>query len=153
MKFATREDLAVSADMHFPDATLPLRTARLGRWAELLRREPDFKLCSFGEIEFVPEHSRDELRQDSSALSVAFADPLFREQGLRSDTYGEGVRFFELSEREAHALLCSCSNGLTARASYIAGKVDRIARGYHRKLVAWLGCLSVAALCAAVLMA
>ncbi|MBM0207494.1 hypothetical protein JNW90_34335 [Micromonospora sp. STR1s_5] len=150
MRFATQADLAGAAELHRVDAGPP-RTARLVRWAELLRRIPDLDIHSLGEIEFVPEQSRDGLRREGSALSLAFADPVFRSQGLLSDTYGEGVRFFDLSDREAHWLLCSCSNGLTAKASYLARKVERLAQGYHRKLVAWLGGLSVAVACAAML--
>lgn len=95
---------------------------------------------SLGEIEFVPEEEREALRVDGSPLTVAFEDPLLRVAGLASDRYGDAVRFFELSEREAHRLLCSCMNGWRMRAGALGSRVERPAvRKPSRILARWLG--------------
>ncbi|HEX2479197.1 MAG TPA: hypothetical protein VHK45_07945, partial [Geminicoccaceae bacterium] len=67
-------------------------------------------------------------RADDSALSVAFADPVLREQGLESDRVGDAVRFFELSHWEIHQLVCSCHYGRTMAAGTAALRVRAIAK-------------------------
>jgi hypothetical protein len=84
------------------------REQRLARWAELLEREPQRKLKALWRVEYVRAEQRALLRCDDSPISVAFADPVLRDDGLEGDTLGDAERFFELSSPDAHHLLCDC---------------------------------------------
>ena len=42
---------------------------------------------------------------------MAFNDPVLRAAGLRDDSYGEAKRFFELTDRQLHWLVCYCHYG------------------------------------------
>jgi len=103
------------------------RGERLERWAELLECQPTRRLQTLPEIEFMPRAERPLLRADNSPLSVAFADPVLRAEGLASDRFGDAMTFFELSEHDAHLVLCSCMNGQTIEASRVAGRVRAMA--------------------------
>ena len=68
---------------------------------------------------------------------------LLRAAGLEDDTYGEAKRFFELSDRQLHKIVCFChfgtalSAGETAR--YIRAKhVDR-GQGHLGPLARFIG--------------
>jgi hypothetical protein len=111
------------------------RRERLDRWAELLERQPKRRLRSLGEIEFTPEEKRPELRSDESPITVAFEDPILRADGLKGDRLGDAMEYFDLSERSAHRLLCSCMNGWSMEASVTARKVRRIANPDHRLML------------------
>jgi len=111
------------------------RRERLERWAELLERQPKRRLRSLGEIEFTPEEKRPELRSDESPITVAFEDPILRADGLKGDRLGDAMEYFDLSERSAHRLLCSCMNGWSMEASVTARKVRRIANPDHRLML------------------
>lgn len=108
------------------------RRERLERWVELLERQPKRRLRSLGEIEFTPEEKRPELRSDESPITVAFEDPVLRADGLKGDRLGDAMEYFDLSERSAHRLLCSCMNGWSMEAGVTARKVRRLANPDHR---------------------
>lgn len=120
------------------------RRDRLERWAELLERQPKRRLRSLGEIEFTPEEKRPELRSDESPITVAYEDPILRADGLRGDRLGDAMEYFDLSERSAHRLLCSCMNGWSMEAGVTARKVRRIANPDHRVMFGTLAGLLVA---------
>lgn len=111
------------------------RKERLERWAELLERQPKRRLRSLGEIEFTPEEKRPELRSDESPITVAYEDPVLRADGLKGDRLGDAMEYFDLSERSAHRLLCSCMNGWSMEAGVTARKVRRIANPDHRMML------------------
>jgi hypothetical protein len=85
-----------------------------------------FRLLS--RIEFLPEDRRHSLRVDNSPLTIAYGDPVFRAQGLASDQFGDAVRFFDLTPREAHHLLCDCHYGRAATPQMVAGRARSRAR-------------------------
>ena len=150
MEFASRDQIAGVAELHEAGRGLRTRAERLARWAEVLKRDPDRTLRSLGEIEFVPEGEREALRADGSPLTVAFKDPLLRIAGLESDRYGDAVRFFELSEREAHRLLCSYMNGWSMRAGVVGSRVEQVAEQKPSRILArWLGIWGCAAVATA----
>lgn len=99
---------------------------RLDRWAELLEREPDRMLKTLDEIEWKPKAERIVMRADNSALSVAYADPVLRTAGLVSDRFGDAVNFFQISEHDAHIVLCSCHGGEAMRSEEAARRVRGI---------------------------
>jgi hypothetical protein len=102
------------------------RRERLDRWAELLEQETDRPLNTLDEIEWKPRAERHAMRADGSALTVAFSDPMLRSAGLASDRLGDAIAFFQLSEHEAHIVLCSCHGGATMRAEEAARRVRGI---------------------------
>lgn len=102
---------------------------RLERWAVALERCKDARLRTLYETEFAPRAERLRMRADKSPLTVAFEDPILRSAGLRDDTFGEGARFFKLSDWELHSILCYCHFGEEVSASETAARV----RAIHRR--------------------
>lgn len=95
------------------------RQERLQRWIDLLEKDPTRRLNSLGEIEFKPPAERALIREDNSPLTVAYEDPILRADGLASDRLGDVMRYFEISDGQAHYALCSCLSGRMAdSASY-----------------------------------
>jgi hypothetical protein len=83
------------------------RREKLEHWATLLERYEGV-LRPLNGIEFLSPDKRRTLRDDKSPLALAYGDPIFRAQHLKSDQLGDGMVFFELTAREAHRLLCEC---------------------------------------------
>ncbi len=96
------------------------REERLQRWIDLLERDPKRSLNSLGEIEHKPPAERALIREDNSPLTVAYEDPVLRADGLASDTLGDAMRYFALSDGQAHYALCSCLSGRSMDASTCA---------------------------------
>lgn len=106
---------------------LMTREKRLERWVALLDADPSRILSTLHETEYLPQTKRASLRCNNSALSIAYNDPVLRAAGLESDTYGEAKRFFELSDRQLHRIVCDCQFG----AIVSAGKTARFIRIKH----------------------
>ncbi|TPJ31551.1 MULTISPECIES: hypothetical protein [unclassified Mesorhizobium] len=132
MKHQTLEELheVAEVEVSFPAMT---RGQRLEHWAMLLERNPERRLAAFPGTEYMTLDVRDKARSLDSALSVAFADPILRAQGLKNDTYGEAKRFFELTDWQLHAIVCHCHVGGTMKAGWAAIQV-RSAIGIEGKL-------------------
>ena len=96
---------------------------RRARWAEALAREPDRMLKPLSRVEFVPKPKRAQIRTDESPLSVAYADPVLRAEGLGSDRFGDACDFFGLGDGVMHALVCECHYGGLIRARAVARRV------------------------------
>ena len=124
MQHKTLEQLQRIAAV-YPDQTRPAmtRSGRLERWAELLEREPSRRLGTLPGTEYQSSDTRDTMRSIGSPLSVAFEDPVLRAEGLTSDTYGEAKRFFELTDRQLHNIVCYCHHGVTMTAETAARHV------------------------------
>jgi hypothetical protein len=84
------------------------RRQRLRRWADRLEALGSRPLEPLRQVELYAEPERRRLRRDGSAISIAFADPVLRDDGLRGDTLGDAQTFFGLSDNDAHRLLCDC---------------------------------------------
>jgi hypothetical protein len=128
MKHQTTEQLLDIAEVK--PATLLTRRERLERWAALLERDPAIKLRTLDQIEFQPKAARPSMRADGSPLTVAYNDAVLRAAGLESDRLGDAMRFFELSEYEAHKVLCYCMHGRTVEGRAAASVVHSIAAGW-----------------------
>jgi hypothetical protein len=122
MQHRTREQLRDIAAIHPSHTPAMTRDERLERWAEVLEQHGGTVRALRG-LEFVARPELRSMREDGSALSVAFADPVLRADGLRSDQYDDAVAFFELREHEAHLILCSCHRGERPSAKEVAGRV------------------------------
>jgi hypothetical protein len=84
-----------------------LRRMRLERLAEVMARHSG-PVTLLTRIEYLPEKDRLPMRIDNSPLEIAYRDPVLRGQGLAGDRLGDGLTFFDLSQAEAHYLLCDC---------------------------------------------
>ena len=123
-------EIRAIADVEPAQSRSLTRRERLERWADLLDREPSRRLKTLHEIELQPRSKRDEMRADGgSPLSVAYADPVLRTEGLASDKLGDAITFFELSDGQVHRLLCSCMYGVRMEAGAAARQIRTIARG------------------------
>ena len=124
MQHKTLEDLQRVAAV-YPDQTRPAMTRiqRLERWAELLECEPGRRLGALHGTEYQPSETRATMRSIGSPLSVAFEDPILRAEGLTGDNYGEAKRFFELTDRQLHNIVCYCHHGMTMTAETAARHV------------------------------
>lgn len=96
------------------------REEKLRRWNDLLRVQPDRVLSTFPGIEHLEPEARDAQRCDDSAITVAFEDPVLRHAGLSDDSYGTARRFFELSDRDLHRIVCYCHHGVSTYAVCVA---------------------------------
>jgi hypothetical protein len=100
---------------------------RLERWATALERRKGTHLRTLRETEYKPRNERSVIREENSALTVAFEDPVLRFAGLKNDTFGEAARFFGLSNWQLHAVVCSCHYGVTMPAEDAAARVRYVA--------------------------
>ena len=114
MKLKTLEELQRVAEVRPPLTRDRMsKRQRLERWAEVLELAPQRYLRSFFETEYMSRRRRYALREDNSPLTVAFQDPVLRAEGLKSDRYGDVLKFFELSDGELHHMVCYCHHGPT----------------------------------------
>ncbi|EBX4817056.1 hypothetical protein DRY87_25895 [Salmonella enterica subsp. enterica serovar Newport] len=126
MKHQTREQLETIAKVDAVDRPPMTRTERLGRWAELLERDPGRRLVTLLRTEHMSDELRDGMRSEGSPISVAFDDPILRAEGLGDDSYGEAKRFFELSDGELHNVLCYCHFGSSVASETAARHVRAV---------------------------
>ncbi len=127
MEHRPLSELSAVADVKVPKQTTALsKRERLDRWIELLERDPDRVLRTLDEIEWKPKAERLAMRADDSALTIAYSDPVLRAEGLASDRFGDAVKFFEISEHDAHIVLCSCHGGEAMLAEEAARRVRGI---------------------------
>ncbi|WP_157015338.1 hypothetical protein [Mesorhizobium xinjiangense] len=107
------------------------RSEKLQRWAELLESVPGRRLSTLHETEYQVPARRMEMRSDNSPISVAFKDPVLRQQGMTADTYGEAKRFFELSDWQLHDIICYCHFGDSISAESAARHVRAAVSSEH----------------------
>ena len=137
MKHQTLDQLQTIAKVE-PSATYPTmtRAQRIERWAELLERNPRRCLGALSGTEYLSPEARSVARGAGSPITVAYEDPVLRAMGLKDDTYGEAKRFFELSDRQLHNIVCHCHVGATMQARWAAARVRRTITG--NRILAWL---------------
>jgi hypothetical protein len=143
MQYRSLDQIGAEADV-LTASDLPIRTTlsrreRLERWAEILEQEPRRHLCAIHDIEYKSPQELFAYRVDGSPLSVAYADPVLRAVGLRSDTVGDAGEFFGLSHNQLHYLLCFCHHGETMTASAAAAQVRTFARPMDAYRIARIG--------------
>jgi len=130
MEHRTISDLTKSAGVsREPTSSVwVLRRKRLERLATLLDQHKG-SVCLLSRIEYMSASQRAALRADHSPLAIAFRDPVFRAQGLRSDRLGDAMDFFALTKGQAHALVCDCHYSATVMPAMIAARARSIAAG------------------------
>ncbi|MFB9947775.1 hypothetical protein ACFFP0_02895 [Rhizobium puerariae] len=114
------------------------RREKLERWAEVLEHDAGRSLSTLHETEYQPAAMRAAMRDDGTAISVAFADPVLRAAGLENDTYGEAKRFFELTDRQLHRLVCFCHFGGHVSAGTVAPHMRSMAARENNGIIARL---------------
>lgn len=127
MEHKTFDDIRRLATISPVETRVMSRRDRLDRWARLLEQEPSRRLAPLRRIEFMPKHESAMLRCDNSPLSIAFADPVLRDEGLAGDRLGDIKAFFELSSRQAHYLLCDCYYHGAMTSGVVAHRIRSIA--------------------------
>jgi hypothetical protein len=124
--------LQALADVQPADGTVVMpRAQRLQRWIELLNEDPERRLRSLHEFEHLSAAQRRECRADESPLSIAFGDPILRSAGLKSDSAGDCMDFFELNDRQIHHAFCSCHVGIRLSSKSAAQRLGRQLRFEH----------------------
>ncbi len=103
------------------------RQRRLERLADILE-EHDNSVQLLSRMEYTPSQQRYDLREDQSPLSLAFQDLRFREEGLSIDRLGDIMNFFQLSDGEAHHLLCYCHYSGRVTSKMVAERARELAR-------------------------
>jgi len=129
MKYRTLTEIAGSARVSRAAGIPPRarRRERLERLAALLDgHQGPIRLLA--RIEYLSAEQRARLRADPSPLTIAFKDPIFRAEGLKSDRLGDAMDFFALSEGQAHHLLCDCHYADAVTPAMIAARARAVAR-------------------------
>jgi hypothetical protein len=132
MKHKTLDELRDQARITAltPEKALPphlVRRQRLERLATVLEQHQS-PIRPLSRIEYLPQTEWDSLRSDQSPLTVAYADPVLREQGLASDRLGDAMAFFQLSPDQTHELLCDCHYAGPVSPGMIASRARALAR-------------------------
>ena len=113
------------------------RRQRIERWAMLLEQHQG-RLVPFVGTEYLSYEARRTLRVDNSPLALAAGDPILHNDGLTSDTLGEGTAYFGLSERKAHRLLCDCHYSGTMTGQKVASRLRAVTQpGLGERFWAW----------------
>ena len=108
MKHLSPQEIA-DTDRRSLDGILPMsRRERLMRWADALDRHGG-SLNALVEIEYLPVETRRAYSGTNTPLTIAFNDATLREEGLASDKLGDAMDFFEMTDEDAHRLLCDCN--------------------------------------------
>lgn len=136
MKHQTLDQLQVVAEVGQGYRQPMSRVERLERWAQLLERNPERRLSTLHQTEYQPESARAVMRNDDTAISVAYADDILRDAGMKNDSYGEAKRFFELTDEQLHEVICYCHFGATVSAGTAARHIRAVAEGRQLGMLA-----------------
>lgn len=147
MKYQSRAELAPIAETYHGDITSSRLSAedRLRRWIELLREQPFRYVNTLRQTEYRSRLSRDAMRDDNSAITVAFEDPVLRRDGLHGDSYGDARHFFGLSDMQLHRVVCFCHNGFSVPSGVVARQLQSYlpkqkASGFFTRLLDMVRC-------------
>lgn len=133
MRHQTLEHLQTLADVNL-QLGIMTRLERLACWAELLEQDPERILRTFPGTEYECAETRGTMRVSDSPITVAFHDPSLHADGLNDDTYGEARRFFEITARQLHDIICGCHFGEMVKAGHAAQGV-RLSMVIHSGLL------------------
>ena len=134
MKHQSPEQLRQAATIIAAAPTALTRRQRLDRWAELLD-EHGGSLEALRRIEYLPDDERRAYRGANTPLNVAYADPLLRADGLKGETLGDAMDYFDMTAEDAHHLLCDCHYMGSLTGHGLAGRLRRFSGGGG--VIAW----------------
>ena len=113
------------------------RRERLTRWADALEAHGG-PLNALREIEYLSPDERRAYQGSNTPLSIAFGDTTLRQEGLASDRLGDAMDFFDMSDEDAHRLLCDCHYMGSMTGPRIANRIRHYAdRGSAGGLWTW----------------
>lgn len=131
MKHVSPTDIQSTASPQAPPPPRMTRRERLERWADILEKKSG-PIAALRQIEYLSNDMRRAYRDPNSPLTVAYEDPILRDDGLGGDTLGEVSDYFEMTNEDTHRLLCDChyngtmtGPGLAARLRHYARRGDR----------------------------
>lgn len=108
MKHQSPQEIAATASTYTtPDQPRMSHRERLDRWAALLENHGG-SLNALRQIEYLAPDERRAYRAPNTPLTIAYNDKVLREEGLKSDGLGDAMAFFDMSDADAHRLLCDC---------------------------------------------
>jgi hypothetical protein len=108
MKYQNPHELPTSDLVPSLDGIVTMsRRERLVRWADALETHRE-SLNALREIEYLSPEERRAYRGFNTPLTVAYNDPVLRQEGLTGDDLGTAMDFFEMTDDDAHRLLCDC---------------------------------------------
>lgn len=120
MKHLAPYEVENAAEAFLPTAMT--RNERLLRWADLLERH-EGSVFALARIEHLSRQERRLVSRENSPMTVAFADPILRHDGLVGETLGDAMAFFDLSDGAAHDLFCDCHYHGTLTAKALASRL------------------------------
>jgi len=140
MKHQSPEELRQAAAIVAANPVTPLtRRERITRWADLLDRYSG-PLEALYRIEYLPEDERRAYYGgDKTPLALAYHDPVLRADGLAGPRLGDALDYFEMTDEDAHRLLCDCHYMGTMTGRNLAARLRRHVSGGG--LLAWAGSL------------
>lgn len=106
--------------------TIMTKAEKLERWAVLLEKSR-YPVYMAHNLEHMTQAARDGARWCYSPMSVAEADPVFREAGLKGETVKDVKEFFEITDEDVHAFSCDCGGSRTGE--QMASRIRGIANG------------------------
>jgi hypothetical protein len=127
MLYKTIEEVRTEAEVF--DPTRMSKREKLERWAVALEAKGEARLKTLTNVEYALPTHRAPMREDNSPLSIAASDPVLRAAGLKDDTYGEAMRFFDLGHGAMHKVVCRCHLGSYVGADRMAQRIRRMAAG------------------------
>jgi hypothetical protein len=109
--------------------TTMTRRERLSRWADLLDQHGG-PIEALYRIEYLPEAERRAYQGgDTTPIALAYRDPVMRADGLAGSTLGDAMDYFEMSDEDAHRLLCDCHYMGSLTGHNLAARLRRYAAG------------------------
>lgn len=127
MKHQSSEQLREAAAIVAEKLGTMTHRERLNRWADLLEQQPG-SIEALYRIEYLSETDRRAYRGgDNTPLAIAFRDPVLRADGLGGDTLGDAMDYFEMTDEDAHRLLCDCHYAGSLTGHNLAARVRRFA--------------------------
>ncbi len=129
MKHESLVEISRRADV-LPLETMKLtsRRERLQRWAAVLEQH-EGRVKPFERMEYMSRRACRNLRDEETPVALAFADPVLRAAGLKSDRLGDAMTFFGLSYGQTHRLLCDCHYQGTMTGRSVAAHLRAVADG------------------------
>lgn len=107
------------------------RVDRLRKWADALQAHQGH-LNALQQIEYLPFRERRAYHGPNTPLTVAYNDPDLRAAGLAGETLGDIMDFFEMTNEDAHRLLCDCHYQGTMTGGGLAYRIRDYARRVER---------------------
>jgi len=137
MKHHNPQEMPASDLVHSLEGIVTMsRKERLIRWANALEIHAG-PLNALSRIEYLSPEVRRAYRGTNTPLTVAFNNIALREEGLASDRLGDAMDFFDMTDADAHRLLCDCHYVGSMTGTGLARRIRRYAENNGGGLWNW----------------